>query len=83
MPLPGEHYGPELVKHGIEDACAELRAGGGDDGRIPRMMMSIRIMAPARRFTARSIRRRDFTGITREPRKTGAQGWGGAVLALQ
>jgi len=48
MPFPGEFYGPELlrvVKQAIEDACAEVRATGGDDGRIPRMMMSIRIMA--------------------------------------
>ena len=48
MPFPGEHYGPELlriVKHAREDACAELRFAGRDDGRIPRLMMSIRLMA--------------------------------------
>ena len=48
MPFPGEFYGPELlrvVKHAIEDACAEVRAAGGDDGRIPRLMMSIRVTA--------------------------------------
>ena len=48
MPFPGEFYGPELlrvVRRAIEDACVELRAAGGDYGRIPRMMMSIRIMA--------------------------------------
>jgi hypothetical protein len=48
MPSPREFHSPELlrvVNHAIEDACAEVRAGGGDDGRIPRLMMSIRIMA--------------------------------------
>ena len=48
MPFPGEFYGPELlgvVKGAMDDACAELRAAGGDDGRIPRLMMSVRIMA--------------------------------------
>lgn len=48
MPSPGEFYGPELlrvVKHAIEEVCAELRAAGEDDGRIPRLMMSIRVTA--------------------------------------
>ena len=48
MPFPREFHGPELlrvVNHAIEDACAEVRAGGGDDGRIPRLMMSVRITA--------------------------------------
>ncbi len=48
MPFPGEYSGPELlrvVKHAIENACAEVRATGGDDGRIPRLMMSVRIWA--------------------------------------
>ena len=48
MPFPGEFYGPELlrvVKRAVEDACAEVRTNGGDDGHIPRLMMSLRIMA--------------------------------------
>jgi hypothetical protein len=47
MPSPREFHGPELlgvVKRAMEDACTEVRAGG-DDGRIPRLMMSVRVMA--------------------------------------
>jgi hypothetical protein len=47
MPFPGDFYGPELlrvVKRAIDDACAEVRATGGDDGRTARLMMSIRVM---------------------------------------
>ena len=48
MPFPGEFHGPELLrvsKHSVEAACAELRITGRDDGRIPRLMMSVRVMA--------------------------------------
>lgn len=48
MPSPREFQGPELLfvaKRAMEDACAEVRSSGGDDGRIPRLMMSIRVMA--------------------------------------
>ena len=34
----------QLLNRAREDACAELRANGGDDGKIPRLMMSIRLM---------------------------------------
>ena len=48
MPFPGEFHGPELLiiaRRAMEDACAEVRSTGGDDGRIPRLMMSVRVMA--------------------------------------
>jgi hypothetical protein len=48
MPFPSDFYGPELlrvVKRAVDDACAEVRAGGGDDGRVSRLMMSVRMMA--------------------------------------
>jgi hypothetical protein len=48
MPFPSDFYGPELlrvVKRAVDDACAEVRAGGGDDGHISRLMMSVRMMA--------------------------------------
>ena len=48
MPFPDEFYGPELlrvVKGAMDDACTELREAGADDGRVPRLMMSVRIMA--------------------------------------
>ena len=48
MPFPGEFHGPELLivaSRAMEDACAEVRGRGGDDGRIPRLMMSVRVMA--------------------------------------
>lgn len=47
MPFPRELYGPDLlrvVKHAIDDACADVRATGGDDGRIARLMMAVRLM---------------------------------------
>ena len=45
MPFLG--YEPallQLLNSARDDACAELRATGGDDGQIPRLMMSIRLM---------------------------------------
>ena len=45
MPFLG--YEPallQLLNCARDDACAELRATGGDDGPIPRLMMSIRLM---------------------------------------
>ena len=51
MPFPDEFYGPELlrvVKGVMDDACAELREAGGDDGRVPRLMMSVKSWQPSR-----------------------------------
>ena len=48
MPVPGDLHGPELLmvaRRAMENACAEVRSTGGDDGRIPRLMMSVRVMA--------------------------------------
>ena len=46
MPFLG--YEPallQLLNRARDDACAELRANGGDDGKITRLMMSVRLMA--------------------------------------
>jgi len=46
MPFPNELYGSELlraVKHAVDDACADVRATGGDDGQISRLMMAVRL----------------------------------------
>jgi hypothetical protein len=45
MPFLG--YEPallQLLNRARDDACAELRAKGGDDGKITRLMMSVRLM---------------------------------------
>jgi len=39
-------YGSELlrvVKHAVDDACADVRETGGDDGQISRLMMAVRL----------------------------------------
>ena len=33
----------QLLNRARDDACAELRANGGDDGQITRLMMSVRL----------------------------------------
>ena len=46
MPFPNELYGSELlraVKHAVDDACADVRESGGDDGQISRLMMAVRL----------------------------------------
>ena len=46
MPLPHELYGSVLlraVKTAVDDACADLRATGRDDGQISRLMMAVRL----------------------------------------
>ena len=46
MPFLG--YEPallQLLNRARDDACAELRANGGDDGQITRLMMSVRLTA--------------------------------------
>ncbi len=48
MPFPREFHGPELLvvaRRAMEDACTQVRRTGGDDGPIPRLMMSVRVMA--------------------------------------
>jgi hypothetical protein len=45
MPFLG--YEPallQLLNRARDDPCAELRANGGDDGEITRLMMSVRLM---------------------------------------
>ena len=33
----------QLLNRARDDACAELRANGGDDSHVPRLMMSVRL----------------------------------------
>ena len=45
-PLPHELSGSVLlraVKRAVDDACADVRATGGDDGHISRLMMAVRL----------------------------------------
>lgn len=46
MPTPNELSGSELlraVKRAVDDACADVRVTGGDDGQISRLMMAVRL----------------------------------------